>query len=158
MVVILWGCLTAAPLCAQQAAALQATQRFDYKPVKQIQAIQFGVEKIQIRQIVFAPASEAGGKQRHSVPEAVVSIENEGSSTAAVGVAIAIFDGDGNLLAAGAGAARQGWLAAGERGTAAIRFPYVYRKLDKARNFVLTIEVQPRPPKGGEIEGAPPGP
>jgi len=147
-----------APLLAQQGTSLQTTQKFDYKPVKQIQAIQFGLEKIQIRQIVFAPASEAGGgKQRHSVPEAVVSIANEGETTAAVGVAIAIFDADGNLLAAGAGGTRAGWLAPGEKETVAIRLPFVYRNLDKAKTFMLTMELLPKPPKGGAAEPVPAG-
>ncbi len=146
----------AAPLLAKQAppAFQQISQKFDYKPVKQIQAIQLALDRVQVRQIVFAPASEAGGRQKHSVPEAVLSIANDGPATAAIGVAIAIFDGDGNLLAAGAGGARQGWLAAGEKGTAAIRFPYVYRNLDKARTFLLTLEVQPRSPKAGDPESA----
>jgi hypothetical protein len=146
----------AAPLSAKQAspAFQQISQKFDYKPVKSIQAIQLALDRIQVRQIVFAPASEAGGKQKHSVPEAVLSIDNAGGATAAVGVAIAIYDGDGNLLAAGSGGARQGWLAAGEKGTASIRFPYVYRNLDKARTFLLTLEVQPRSPKAGDPESA----
>ena len=159
-VVGLAGFLGAAPLFAQAgpAAFQQISQKFDYKPVKQIQAIQLALEKIQVRQIVFAPASGAGGKQKHSTPEAVLSIDNDGPATAAIGVAIAIFDGDGNLLAAGSGGARQGWLAAGEKGTASIRFPYVYRNLDKARTFLLTLEVQPRPPKAGDPESAAAGP
>jgi hypothetical protein len=148
--------IAACPLAAQTAspAFQQISQKFDYKPVKQIQAIQLALDKIQVRQIVFAPASEAGGKQKHSVPEAVLSIDNDGPATAAIGVAIAIFDADGNLLAAGSGGARQGWLAAGEKGTASIRFPYVYRSLDKARTFLLTLEVQPRSPKAGDPESA----
>ena len=132
----------------------QISQKFDYKPVKQIQPIQLALDRIQVRQIVFAPASEAGGKQKHSVPEAVLSIDNDGPATAAIGVAIAIFDADGNLLAAGSAGARQGWLAAGEKGTASIRFPYVYRSLDKARTFLLTLEVQPRSARAGDPESA----
>ncbi|HEY1250382.1 MAG TPA: hypothetical protein VGH97_04285 [Thermoanaerobaculia bacterium] len=131
----------------------QVSQKFDYKPVKQIQAIQLGLEKIQVRQIVFAPASEAGGKQRHSVPEAVLSIDNDGPTTEVIGVAIAIFDADGNLLAAGCAGARQGWLAAGEKGTASIRFPFVYRSLDKAKTFQLTLEILPKSSRGAEAEG-----
>jgi hypothetical protein len=152
------GIAAAAGLSAQQPGPgfEQVSQKFDYKPVKQIQAIQLALEKIQVRQIVFAPASEAGGKQRHSVPEAVLSIDNDGPSTAVIGVAIAIFDADGNLLAAGSGGARQGWLAAGEKGTASIRFPFVYRSLDKARSFQLTLEILPRAPKSGEADAAPP--
>lgn len=135
------ACLAAA------VSAQQVTQRFDYKPVQQIQAIQFGLGKIQIHQIVFLPSSEAGGKQHHSVPEAVVRIDNEGTTAAAVGVAIAMFDGEGNLVAAGCGGTRVGWLAPGEREASAIRFPFVYRNLDKAKTFLLTMEIQPKPPK-----------
>jgi hypothetical protein len=57
-------------------------------------------------------------------------------------VAIAVFDGDGNLVAAGSGGTRAGWLAPGEKETSAIRFPFVYRNLDKAKTFVLTIELK----------------
>lgn len=140
-------CAAAFVAASASVSAQQATQKFDYKPVQQIQPIEFGFEKIRIHQIVFRPASEAGGKQRHSVPEAVVRIENEGAAAAAVGVAIAIFDTDGNLVAAGSGGTRPGWLAPGERDVASIRFPNVYRHLDKARSFVLTMEVQPKPAK-----------
>jgi hypothetical protein len=140
------GLAAAAALCAQQPAVQLVTQKFDYKPVKQIQAISLVLEKIEIRQIVFAPASEAGGKQRHSVPEAVVSIANGGAAPATVGVAIAIFDGDGNLVAAGSGGTRPGWFAPGERENCPIRFPYVYRNLDKAKTFVLTMEVRKKEP------------
>jgi hypothetical protein len=134
---VLIGLAAAAPLAAQQ-----VTQKFDYKPVKQIQPIEFGLDKIQIRQVVFAPPSPAGGKQHHSASEAVVRIDNDGEVAAAVGVAIAIFDGEGNIVAAGCGGTHAGYLAPGEREMSAIRFPFVYRNLEKAKSFVLTMEVQ----------------
>lgn len=144
------ACL-AAPLRAQQ-----LTQRFDYKPVRQIQEIAFGLEKIRIRQIVFRPEMGGAGAGRHSRAEAVVRIDNEGDTAAAVGVAVVLFDGDGNIVAAGSGGTRVGWLSPGERDTSTIRFPYVYRNMDKAKSFLLSMEVQPRPQRPGASGPSPP--
>ena len=33
----------------------------------------------------------------------------------------------------------------GEHDTSAIRFPFVYRNMEKAKTFLVTLEVQPRP-------------
>ena len=135
------ACL-AAPLCAQQ-----LTRKFDYKPVSDIQQIEFVLEKIRIRQIVFRPETPASGKQRRSAAESVMTLDNEGEAAMAVGVAIALFDGDGNIVGAGSGGPRAGVISPGERDTAAIRFPFVYRNLARAKTFTLTMEVQPKQPK-----------
>jgi hypothetical protein len=135
------ACL-AAPLAAQQ-----VTKRFDYKPVDGIQAINVAIDKIKINQIVFKTGNGAGGPLRRSTAECVVRVDNDGQTPVAVGVAVAILDGDGNIVAAGSGGTRVGWLSAGERDTSAIRFPFVYRNLDKAKTFMLTMEVEPKPPK-----------
>jgi hypothetical protein len=130
--------LTAAPLLGQQ-----ATQKFEYRPVHQVQEVGFQLEKIWVRRVSFRPGAPP---PHRAVPEAVVRIENESDAAAAVGVAIVLFDADGNIVAAGAGGTRVGWLAAGERDTSIIRFPYVFRNLDKARTFTMTMEIQKKEP------------
>ena len=134
-------CLSA-PLTAQQ-----VTKRFDYKPVDGIQPINVAIDRIKINQIVFKTGREAGGPLRRSSAECVVRVDNDGLTPVAVGVAVAVLDEDGNLVAAGSGGTRVGWLSAGERDTSAIRFPFVYRNLDKAKTFMITMEVEPKPPK-----------
>jgi hypothetical protein len=132
----------AAPLTAQQ-----VTRRFDYKPVNSIQEINIAIDKIKINQLVFKTGKEAGGPLRRSSAECVVRVDNDGQTPVAVGVAVAILDGDGNIVAAGSGGTRVGWLSAGERDASTIRFPFVYRNLDKAKTFMVTMEVEPKPPK-----------
>jgi hypothetical protein len=138
----------AAVLClAAPLAAQQVTKRFDYKPVDSIQPIAIAIDKVKINQIVFKTSKEIGGPVRRSTAECVVRVDNDGTTPVAVGVAVAILDGDGNIVAAGSGGTRVGWLSAGERDTSAIRFPFVYRNLDKAKTFMITMEVEPKPPK-----------
>ncbi len=142
--------LLAAPLAAQQPtktppAARQLTKTFDYKPVKSIQDIRLSLDNVKINQIVFHGGKEAGAGVRRSTSEAVVRIDNDGPTPVAVGVAVAVMDEDGNLVAAGSGGTRVGWLLAGERDAAAIKFPFVYRNIANARTFTITMEVEPKP-------------
>lgn len=132
----------AAPLSAQQ-----ATQKFDYKPVDSIQTISLAIDKVKINQIVFKTGKAVGGPLRRSNAECVIRIDNDGLTPVQAGVAVALFDEEGNLVAAGSGGTRVGWLWAGERDTSAIRFPFVYRNMEKAKTFIVTLEVSPKPPK-----------
>ena len=63
----------------------------------------------------------------------------------AVGVAVAILDEAGNIVAAGSGG-DAGRLA---RGRGARRggdqFPFVFRNFSKAKTFTITMEVEPKP-------------
>jgi len=132
----------AAPLSAQQ-----ATKKFDYKPVDGIQTISLAIDQVKIRQIVFKPGKAMGGPLRRSDAECVIRIDNDGQVPVQAGVAVALFDEEGNLVAAGSGGTRVGWLSAGERDTSAIRFPFVYRNMEKAKTFLVTLETQAKPPK-----------
>ena len=126
------------------ALAQQATKTFEYKPVDSIQDIRLSLDKVRINQIVFkiGPPAAAGG--RRSTTEAVLRIDNESLLPVAVGVAVSVMDEAGNIVAAGSGGPRAGWLKPGERGAASIKFPYVYRNLAKAKTFVVTMEVEPK--------------
>ncbi len=135
------ACL-AAPLGAQQ-----ATKKFDYKPLDGIQTVSLAIDQVKINQIVFKTGKAIGGPLRRSDAECVIRIDNDGLVPVQAGVAVALFDEEGNLVAAGSGGTRVGWLSAGERDTCAIRFPFVYRHMDKAKTFLVTLEVQPKLPK-----------
>jgi hypothetical protein len=128
--------------------AQQATRTFDYKPVDRIQEIALSVDQIRINRIAFHAGKEGKAPVRRSSAECVVRIDNDGPTDVQVGVAVAIFDADGHILAAGSGGTRAAWLSAGDRDASTIRFPYVFRNLDRARTFTVTMEVEPRTPKG----------
>ena len=132
----------AAPLPAQQ-----ATKKFDYKPVDGIQTISLVLDQVKINQIVFKPGKALGGPVRRSDAECAIRIDNDGPVAVQTGVAVALFDEAGNLVAAGSGGTRAAWLAAGDHDTSAIRFPFVYRNMEKAKTFLVTLEVLPKPPK-----------
>ncbi len=126
-------------------SAQQRTRTFDYKPVDGIQAIQLGLDEVKVDQIVFRTAKDVGtGPRQRSNSETVVRVENASQGPVAVGVAVVAMDEGGNIVAAGSGGTRAGWLAPGGRESVAIRFPYVYRNLAKAKKFTLTIEVEPK--------------
>jgi hypothetical protein len=144
-------CLSA-PLAAQQ-----ATKKFDYKPVDGIQPISLAIDKVKINQIVFKTGKAAAGPLRRSDAECVIRIDNDGPVPVQAGVAVALFDEEGNLVAAGSGGTRAGWLSAGERDTGAIRFPFVYRNMEKAKTFIVTLEVLAKPPKDAAAPAPPPG-
>jgi len=126
------------------ASAELLTKTFDYKPVNGIQSIQLGVDNVKIQQVVFQVAREKEGAtpSRMARNEAVVRVDNEGSSPVVVGVAVVVLDEAGNIVAAGSGATRAGWLAAGNRAPVQMRFPFVSRNFAKARKFTITMEVE----------------
>jgi hypothetical protein len=52
------------------------------------------------------------------------------------------MDADGNIVAAGSGGTRVGYLSKGERDTARIAFPFVFRHMDQAKTFLVTMELE----------------
>ena len=138
---------TAAACLAAPAFAEQWTQRFDYKPSHHVQEIEFALDRVRIRQVVFRSGPRAGEAARRPSAECTVRVDNDGETAVAVGVAVVVFDAEGNVVAAGSGGTRVGWLWPGERDTSTIRFPFVYRNFDRAKTFLITMEVERRPPK-----------
>ncbi len=138
---------TAAACLAATAVAEQRTQRFDYRPSHHVQEIAFALDDVRIRQVVFRFGPRAGEAARRPSAECTVRVDNDGQTAVAAGVAVVVFDAEGNVVAAGSGGTRVGWLWPGERDTSTIRFPYIYRNFDKAKSFLITMEVERRPPK-----------
>jgi hypothetical protein len=77
-----------------------------------------------------------------SSAKAVARVDNNGFLKYETGVAIVVFDADGNVVAAGSGGVKLGSLGKGERDTFTIRFPYVYRGLASAKTFLVTLETR----------------
>jgi hypothetical protein len=152
--------LSLAFLLAGFAAVLSAqvaTQKYDWKPVNGVQYVHVEANHIVLSQLVF----DLGGKLKPldtSTAHAVAQVDNNGFIPAEVGVAIAIFDADGNLVAAGSGGVKVGYLSKGERDTFTIKFPYVYRNMEKAASFVATLETYEKPAKATKAPKTPPTP
>lgn len=130
--------IVAAPLSAGQ-----ATQKFDWSPSAGAQDIHVETDRVVVSQIQFDLGDRIAPTQ-FSTAHAVARVDNNGFLAYEVGVAVAIFDGDGNIVAAGSGGVKLGSLGKGERDTFTIKFPYVYRNFDKAKTFIVTLETQER--------------
>ncbi|HEY7113376.1 MAG TPA: hypothetical protein VIA45_10635 [Thermoanaerobaculia bacterium] len=136
--VVLAAALSAPSLLSAQ----QVTKKFDYAPVNGVQDLKFELDRVNLNQIVFKPGKSLGAGVRRSDASAEIRIDNNGTVDKIVGVAVVLFDGDGNVVAAGSGGTRVGYLSAGERDTAAVNFPFVFRHMDKAKTFIVTMELQ----------------
>ena len=118
------------------------TQKFNWSPVNGIQRLRFDWNDIAISEIRF-DLGDTFKPLRVSSAKAVVRVDNNSARDQEVGVALAVFDADGTMLAAGSGGIKVGNLNKGERDTFTIRFPYVYRNLKNASYFYLTVETKP---------------
>ena len=126
--------LVAAPLTAGQ-----ATQKYDWKPVRGAQDVHVESDRVVVSSLEFDMGDRVAPTQ-FSTAKAIARVDNNGFLAYEVGVAIVIFDEDGDIVAAGSGGVKLGSLGKGERDTFTIKFPSVYRYLDRAKTFVVTLE------------------
>ena len=148
----------AAPLPAQQ-----ATKKFDYKPVDGIQTISLAIDQVKVSQIVFKPGKAVGGPVRRSDAECVIRIDNDGPVAVQTGVAVALFDEAGNLVAAGSaarGPAGSGRRARHQRDPVSVRLPQHGKGEDVPRDARGAAQGsqgrarRPRPPTRSGVEQA----
>ncbi|MGH9368862.1 MAG: hypothetical protein ACRD3M_14450 [Thermoanaerobaculia bacterium] len=132
----------ASPLAAQQ-----ITKNFDYAPVNGVQDLNFELNKVTVNQITFKPGKSLGAGIRKSDASVEIRVDNNGPSDKIVGVAVAIMDAEGNIVAAGSGGTRVGYLNKGERDMSSIAFPFVFRHMEKAKTFTVTMEMADKPAK-----------
>ena len=142
----------AALLIAAPLSAGVATVKYDWKPVKGVQEVRVESEHVVVSSLEFDMGDRLKPLQASSA-HAVARVDNNGFLAYEVGVAIAVFDADGNIVAAGSGGSKVGYLGKGERDTFVIRFPYVYRNLENAKTFTVTLETRER---GSARSKAPP--
>ena len=133
---LLAALFVAAPLCAGV-----ATQKYDWKPVNGVQEVHVESDHVVVSSIEFDTGDRLKPLQASSA-KAVARVDNNGFLAYETGVAIVVFDADGNIVAAGSGGVKLGYLGKGERDTFTIRFPYVYRGLANAKTFLVTLETQ----------------
>ena len=131
---------------AAPASAQLVTKKFDWSPVNGAQKVDVQMNDVAISLIRF-DLGDTIAPIRVSSAKATVRVDNNSDIDQEVGVAIAVFDADGNVVAAGNGGNKVGELNKGDREEFTVRFPYVYRHLSSARSFLVTLETKP---KGGK--------
>lgn len=128
---------------AAPASAQLVTKKFDWSPVNGIQKVDLQINDMVISQVKF-DMGDTIAPIRVSSAKASVRVDNNSEVDQEVGVAIAVFDADGNLIAAGNGGNKVGELNKGEREEFTVRFSYVYRNLHSAKSFLVTLETKPK--------------
>lgn len=134
--------LLAAALAAPVAAD-QITKKFDWRPVNGVQEIQVEAQHVVVSQVSFDLGSTLKGTPvRKSSAKAVLRVDNNGFIDEEVGIAVVVFDEEGNVVATGSGGTQWGYLNKGDRAYYKVTFPYVYRNFDRAKSFLITLEVK----------------
>lgn len=132
----------AALFFSQLSPAEIVTQKFNWSPVNGVQRLAFDWNDIAISQIQF-DLGDTIKPFKTSSAKAIVRVDNNSARDQEVGIAIALFNEEGTMLAAGSGGIRVGDLDRGERDTFTVRFPYVYRNMKDTKYFFLTVETKP---------------
>jgi hypothetical protein len=128
---------------AAPASAQVATKKFPWQPVAGVQNIEVATESVVVGQVVFDLGSVMKGTPlRKSSANVRIRIDNNSEVDEEVGVAVVVFDAEGNVVAAGSNGTKWGYLNKGQRTYYNIDFPYVYRRLDEAANFIVTLETR----------------
>jgi hypothetical protein len=139
--------ILAAGVCAAASADV-ASKKYEWTPVNGIQETDVRDGDIVVSQVQFNTGSTLKGTPiRKSNAEVRVRIDNNGLTDQEVGVAVVVFDAEGNVVAAGSNGTKWGYLNKGDRTYYEIDFPYVYRRFDRAASFLVTIETRG---KGGK--------
>lgn len=133
--------------CASALAAVlsadQATQKFDWSPVSGVQEVHVEASHVVVSEVSFDLGSTLKGTPvRKSSAKAQFRVDNNGYIDTEVGIAIVVFDEEGNVVATGSGGTKWGYLNKGARDYYTATFPYVYRNFDKAKSFSITLETK----------------
>ena len=136
---------------AVPASAQVATKKYPWQPVSGAQNIDVTTEDVVVGQVLFDLGSTMKGTPiRKSSAKVRVRIDNNGFTDEEVGVAVVVFDKEGNVVAAGSNGTKWGYLGKGDRTYYDIDFPYLYRRLDEAAQFMVTLETKAKPTKHGK--------
>jgi hypothetical protein len=133
--------------CAAALSADVVTKKFDWNPVNGAQDVSVEVGRVVVAQLDFDLGSTLEKTPiRRSSAKAVARVDNNGWLDQEVGIAVVVFDEEGNVVAAGSGGTKWGYLNKGERDRYTIFLPYVYRRFDKAKTILVTLETKEKPP------------
>ena len=117
------------------------TKRFDWAPQGGVQVLDWTENGITVKQIRFDLGSVVK-PTRLSTARAHVRVDNDSYADVVPGVAIAVFDDQDHLIAAGEGGVKVGDLNKGARDEFTVTFAHVFRNIDKAKYFYLSVETK----------------
>ena len=137
---VLTGMLLLASVAASASAGV-VTKRFDWTPQNGVQVLNWTENGITVKQITWDLGSVVR-PTRMSTARAHVRVDNDSSVDVVPGVAVAVFDEDNHLIAAGEGGVKVGDLNKGSRDDFTVNFSYVFRNLEKAKYFYVTVETK----------------
>ncbi len=123
-------------------SAGQITKKYDLKTVKGIQALNLETDAIRVNQIEFSDEVSSPNLFSKGGMKATVRVDNNSPDDFEVGIAVVFFDEAGNIVAAGAGGTKVGFLKKGARDTHSIDFDYVFRNAKNAKTFTVTLETK----------------
>jgi len=131
--------LLLAAVPAQPALSATASKKFMLEKNRPM-SLDLSAAQVRVEQVLFElPASvlriETAGKAR-------VTVVNGAAGKVRVGLALALFDGEGNLVAAGTGGNKGGQLAPGEKAEFSVFFYYVTEQLPSATSFQIALETK----------------
>jgi len=130
--------LAGAPLLA---ASMTVTKKFDWAPQNGIQVLDWSENGIMIKQVSW-DLGDIMKPLRTSTCSAIVTVDNDSAHNVVPGIAIAVFDDEDHLIAAGDGGVKMGNLGKGERDHFHVSFSHVFRNLDHAKYFYVTLETK----------------
>ncbi len=118
-----------------------STKRFEWAPQKGVQILNWTENGITVKQISWDLGSVVR-PTRLSTSRARVRVDNDSPVDVVPGIAIAVFDDQDHLVAAGDGGVKVGDLNKGARDEFPVTFSHVFRNLDHARYFFITVETK----------------
>jgi hypothetical protein len=118
-----------------------ATKRFDWAPKDGVQVLDWEDHGITVKQVRFDLGAVVK-PLRISTARAVVRVDNDSDTDVVPGIAIAIFDGENRLIAAGDGGVKVGDLNKGKRDEFTVSFSHVFRNIDQAKYFYVSVETK----------------
>jgi len=126
---------------AASVSAAVVTKRFDWTPQNGLQTLNWTENGITVKQITWDMGSVVK-PTRMSTSRAHVRVDNDSAVDVVPGIAIAVFDEENHLIAAGEGGVKVGDLNKGARDDFTVTFAHVFSNLDKAKYFYLTVETK----------------
>jgi hypothetical protein len=103
-------------------------------------SLELSVAQVTAEQVTFEFPSSV--MRLETANKARIAVTNGGSVKVRVGLALALFDEGGNLVAAGAGGNKGGQVAPGEKAEFSVFFYYVSEQIPSAKTFQITMEVR----------------
>jgi hypothetical protein len=131
-------------LAAAPAAAQVVSRTYVFKPGVILEMLLPGEAGLRLDSIYFeAPAKESGRLTAADRPViAVVAVSNTSQEAQKAGLAIALHDDEGRLLAVASGGSKLGWVKPGRQQTFSLVFDGAYSEAHLATTFQITLEVK----------------